>query len=146
VTSAEADVLVIPQGSRHPEEAFEFIRYVNSQKAMEKLCLGQKKFSPLAEVSEEFWQQHPHPYIRLFQSLGRSANAYAVPKTGIWNEYARELTNGVDLIQNLTLAPAKALGEVERRMQTALDRERSLAARRPEIAPVRETRARRVAP
>src|ERR1041385_9224591 len=40
VTIAECDVLVIPKGSKHPHEAFEFIRYVNTQKPMEKLCLG----------------------------------------------------------------------------------------------------------
>ncbi len=71
----EADLLVIPAGARHPREAFEFIRYVNQQKPMEKLCLGQRKFTPLREVSPEFFQRHPNPYIGEFLELAKSPNA-----------------------------------------------------------------------
>src|SRR2546421_7945248 len=46
-TIADEDVLVIPRGCRHPDEAFEFIKFVESQKGMELLCLGQRKHSPL---------------------------------------------------------------------------------------------------
>ena len=127
---AEADVLMIPKGSPHLEEAFAFMQYVSTQAALEKLCLAQQKFTPLASVSDEFWRAHPNPYIRLFRELGMSKNAVAIPQTGIWNEYKRELDNGVDLIQNLKEAPAVALAEVQSKMQAALDRERNISARR----------------
>jgi len=130
VTNAEADMLVMPKDSKHREEAFAFIRYVSSQKPLEKLALGQRKFSPLREVSEEFWQKHPHPYIRLFQRLGQSPNAWSVPKSGVWNEYLREMVNGVDLIQNLTQAPGPSLNQVELRIQASLDRDRMITSRR----------------
>lgn len=130
VNNAEADMLVLPKDARHPEEAFEFIAYVNSREAMEKLCLGQRKFSPFREVSEEFWQAHPHPYIRMFHAVGQSPNAWSAPKIGVWNEYLREMGHGVDLIQNLTLPPELSLREIERRVQTSLDRERAIAERR----------------
>jgi multiple sugar transport system substrate-binding protein len=129
-TSADADVLVIPKGSPHPAEAFAFMKYLSTQPVLEKLCLGQQKFTPLKAVSEGFWQSHPNPYIRLFRELGMSKNAYSIPKTGIWNEYNRELGNAVDLIQNLTEPPAVALADVQAKMQAALDRNQRILARR----------------
>ena len=127
---AEADVLMIPRGSPHPEEAFQFMQYASTQAVLEKLCLGQQKFTPLKKVSDEFWHAHPNPYIRLFRELGMSKNAVGIPQTGIWNEYKRELDNAVDLIQTLKQPPAVALSEVESKMQAALDRERKILARR----------------
>jgi len=127
---AEADVLMIPKGSSHPEEAFAFMQYVSRQAVLEKLCLAQQKFTPLSSVSEDFWLAHPNPYIRLFRDLGMSKNAVAIPQTGIWNEYKRELDNAVDLIQNLKTEPARALADVQSKMQTALERERKILRRR----------------
>ncbi|MES1178603.1 MAG: ABC transporter substrate-binding protein [Myxococcales bacterium] len=129
-TNADADVLVIPKDSPHPAEAFEFMKYLTTQTALEKLCLGQQKFTPLEEVSDEFWRLHPNPYIRLFRELGVSKNAFSRPQTGVWNEYNREMGNAVDLIQNLTQPPAVALGDVQTKMQAALDRNRRILARR----------------
>jgi multiple sugar transport system substrate-binding protein len=129
-TNADADVLVIPKDSPHPAEAFEFMTYVSTQPVLEKLCLGQKKFTPLKAVSDEFWRVHPNPYIRLFRELGMSKNAFSIPQTGIWNEYNREIGNAVDLIQNLTQTPEVALSDVQTKMQAALDRDRRILARR----------------
>ena len=60
VSLVETDLLVIPAGAKHPREAFEFMRYVNEQGPMEKLCLGQIKFSPLVDCSPDFLAHHPH--------------------------------------------------------------------------------------
>src|SRR6188768_995008 len=127
---AEADVLMIPKGSSHPEEAFAFMQYASTQPVLEKLCLAQQKFTPLSSVSEHFWLAHPNPYIRLFRELGSSKNAIGIPQTGIWNEYKRELDNAVDLIQSSKQSPALALAEVQTKMQAALDRNRKILARR----------------
>jgi ABC-type glycerol-3-phosphate transport system substrate-binding protein len=129
-SSADADVLVIPNGSAHPAEAFAFMKYLSTQPVLEKLCLAQQKFTPLKAVSDDFWRNHPNPYIRLFRELGMSKNAYSIPQTGIWNEYNRELANAVDLIQNLSEPPAVALAAVQTKMQAALDRNYRILARR----------------
>ena len=129
-TSADADVLVIPKDSAHPAEAFQFIRYLTTQPALEKLCLGQQKFTPLNAVSDAFWRAHPNPHIRLFRELGMSKNAFSIPQTAIWNEYKREIDNAVDLMQNLRETPAEALADVQTKMQAALDRNRRILARR----------------
>jgi len=127
---AEADVLMIPKGSSHPEEAFAFMQYASTRPVLEKLCLAQQKFTPLSSVSEDFWLLHPNPYIRLFRELGMSKNAVAIPQTGIWNEYKREMDNAIDLVQTLKQPPALALAEVQTKMQAALDRNRKILARR----------------
>jgi ABC-type glycerol-3-phosphate transport system substrate-binding protein len=87
------DALVIPRGSRHKREAFEFIAYVNRQEVMEKLCAMHCKNSPLANVSQSFIDNHPNPYIQVFDDAANSRDAFALPRVPIWPEIAEELNN-----------------------------------------------------
>jgi multiple sugar transport system substrate-binding protein len=128
--NAESDALVIPTGSKHAQEAWEFIRYTQKPEVMEELCLGQRKHSPLSNVSEAFYARHPNPNIRLFAELGASPNAWSAPKTGVWNEYLRELTTAADKVGNLTLTPREALTQVQERIQISYDRDRAIFLRR----------------
>jgi len=121
VTVVEADILVIPAGAKHPEEAFVFIQYVNSQAPMEKLCLGQRKFSPLRETSADFFTQHPNPYIREFHDLAQSPNARPVPSTTVWTLYANEMNQAFGRIWTQTSSPTEALSDVQTRMQESFD-------------------------
>jgi multiple sugar transport system substrate-binding protein len=132
-TNTEADILVIPNGAAHPDEAFKFIRYVNSQEGMELLCMGQRKHSPLTHVSPEFWVHHPNPYIRVFSDLARGRNTFATPKVGVWLEYRDELSVAFDKIWLGEETPAAALGQVQARMQPRFERElrRQQRLRRP---------------
>ncbi len=121
LTMVDEDVLVIPRGAKHVKEAFEFIAYVQSQPAMEKLCLLQKKNSPLSKVSDHFWSTHENPYIRLFYDLSLSKNSIAPPKLPIWAEYGSEMNNAFDKIQLMQTTPLEALKAVDARMQPRLD-------------------------
>ncbi len=118
---ADEDVLCIPTGAKHPKEAFEFIKYVESQKGMEKLCLGQKKFTPLLKVSDDFIKHHPNPYIQLFIDLAKSPNCVAPPKIGIWPQYSDEINSAFDSISLMKATPKEALDNVVRRMQPIYD-------------------------
>ena len=122
VTIAECDVLVIPKGARHPAEAFEFIRYVNSQEPMEKLALGQRKFSPLAVTSDAFLAAHPNPAIRTFIELARSPNVHIVPRMSLWTEYSDEMGVAADRVTALQATPEQALADVQQRIQHKYDR------------------------
>ena len=122
VTIAESDVLVIPHGARHPHEAFEFIRYINTRGPMEKLALGQRKFTPLLSVSPTFVSSHPNPYIRTFIELARSPCAQPVPRTSIWSEYDEEMSVAANYVMSLQTSPEEALAKVQDRMQRKLDR------------------------
>lgn len=89
---------------------------------MEKLCLGQRKFSPLATVSEDFLRKHPNPHINLSVELARSPNALYVPRIPIYNEYIEEMNVACDRIFNLLATPEEALQDVQRRVQWKFDR------------------------
>lgn len=126
-TYADQDILIIPRGAKNVEGAWDFIKFVQSQKGMEMLCLGQRKHSPLKKVSPEFWANHPNPRIKLFYDLATSPNAVPPPPLGIWPEYSSEMNNAFNTIAQGTDVK-EALSYVTRRMQPKLDRE--LAVRR----------------
>ncbi len=130
VAFVEADVIAIPVGARHPDEAFEFIRFVNSQRGMELLCMGQRKHSPLAEVSREFIETHPNPYIEVFIEVAKRERTFSAPKTPIWSEYASEMNAAFDEIWLGQRSADEALRRVNERMQRALDRWLESVARR----------------
>lgn len=120
-TIADEDILVIPRGAKHPDEAFEFIKFVESQHGMEELCLGQKKFSPLVKVSKDFFRKHPNPYVKLFDELASSPHACATPQIGIWTEYSDEMNVAFENIGLLKMSPKEALANVRERIQPRYD-------------------------
>ena len=124
VTFADSDVLVIPVGAKHPREAFEFMRYLTTQGPMEKFCLGQKKFSPLRRVSEDFYRQHPDPYVRKFAELANSPNALSMPAITTWAEYNDALTDASGRVLAGSADAETALATVQHREQAHYDRAR----------------------
>lgn len=143
---ADADMLVIPRGTRHPREAWEFIKFVNSQNpqaetkeelgGMELLCLLQAKNSPLREWSPYFLRAHPHPYIEVFRELAESPRVTHIPMVGVWQEYAREITTIFDRIRLLDTEPADGLAYAQDRIaqswarhRTSLERQRKATER-----------------
>jgi len=129
-TIVDEDILCIPTTAKHPREAFEFIRFVNSRPGMELLCMGQRKQTPLREVSPEFLAEHPNPYIELFIDLAKSPNAQVGPRIGLWQEYQAELGAAFDDVWLMRKSPEEALTAVQDRMQAKLDREIEQWARR----------------
>ncbi|MEK7764834.1 MAG: ABC transporter substrate-binding protein, partial [bacterium] len=120
---ADEDVLAIPRDARHPRESFEFMKYVLAQGPMEKLCLGQRKFTPLKAVSDAFLRAHPHPQIRLFIDLARHPLTFSLPQLTFWQEYTEELNVAFQRTYLMQATPEEALGAVARKMQKRLDRE-----------------------
>ncbi|MGH8047237.1 MAG: ABC transporter substrate-binding protein [Chthoniobacterales bacterium] len=117
VALVECDLLVIPMGGKHPQEAFEFIRYVNTQGPMEKLCLAMRKFSPFKEVSADFYKNHPNSHIREFVELARSPNAMSTPQIPMWTQYTGDMNNGVTRIIAGTASPQEVLNDIQERDQ-----------------------------
>ena len=139
---ADADVLAIPRGTKHPREAWEFIRYVSSinpaaqsvteLRGMELLCYGQQKNSPLREWSPAFAKFHPHPHIDLFRQLAQSPNAVHSPKISIWQEFGREQALVFERTRLLDGAPADALAFCQDRVTKSWElQNRSLKRRTP---------------
>jgi multiple sugar transport system substrate-binding protein len=117
VTYCNCDVLVIPRGSHHQREAFEFIAFVNRQDEMEKLAKLHCKISPLARVSADFLTNHPNPYIRVFDQLAASPNAHPTEPVPILNEVTDELNALADRLALMQVTPEQGLEEVQERVE-----------------------------
>lgn len=121
VTLVETDVLVIPAGAKHPQEAFEFIRYVNSRGPMEKLCIGQRKFSPFRECSDDFFERHPNPHIGTFVELAKSPGARYLPHLTMWTVYENDMKQAFGKVWTGRASPREALGEVQAHLQSQFE-------------------------
>lgn len=121
------DAFVIPRGSKHKREAFEFIAYVNRQEVMEKLCAMHCKNSPLAKVSKNFTDNHPNPYIQVFEDAANAPGAFALPQLPIWPEVADLLNSDVSQSCYLLAETADvALKRAEKRLEGRWDYYRSV--------------------
>ncbi|MEY3479917.1 MAG: hypothetical protein RIQ71_692 [Verrucomicrobiota bacterium] len=122
IAIADCDILVIPAGAKHPHEAMEFIAYTQTQAAMEKLCLGQKKFTPLRAVSPGFLAAHPHPYLQTFIELAKSPNVKPILALPTVTQYANDMTTYMNLVLLGRLSPGEARSALRERQQKALDK------------------------
>jgi ABC-type glycerol-3-phosphate transport system substrate-binding protein len=134
VTYAGFDALVIPRSARHKKEAFEFIAYVNRQDVMEKLCSLHCKNSPLTSVSREFIENHPNPYIEVFEALSSSPNAWPIPAVPVWMEAEDEMNVVSQRIYLLLQEPKDALAEAQQRLQVKLQTFQARAEQRKSTA------------
>ncbi|MBC7784677.1 MAG: extracellular solute-binding protein [Burkholderiales bacterium] len=121
VTYAGFDILLIPRGAKYKKEAFEFIAYINRQDVMEKLCKLHCKNSPLANVSDDFLNNHPNPYINVFERLANSPNAHGVPQIPIFAEVMQELDTLTQSITQLRADPETGLAAAQVRLQAKYD-------------------------
>lgn len=125
-TNVEGDLLVIPRGAKHPREAWEFLKYVNScnpeartreeLRGIELTCFLQEKNSPLRVWSPYFATHHPHPYIDVFRELARSPRVNHVPYIGVWQAFQREIAVAFDQVRFLEMTPREALTYVQQRI------------------------------
>ncbi len=141
-TVADCDLLAIPRGAKHPQEAWAFIKFVSSINphaqreeellGMELLCYRQKKISPLRQWSPFFEQHHPHRHIALFRQLAESPHAIHIPKIGIWLEYRRELDSVFENARLMLKPNDDALAFCQRRITESWQwHQRSLERRAP---------------
>ena len=127
VSIAEADVIGIPRGAKHPKEAFEFIKFMATPEGMEILCRGQVKNSPLTRTSSRWERDHTNPYIGLFSDLARSPNCKRTPPICIWLEYKLAFDRAFDDVWTGRKNPEEALDELQKEMQRRFDHEVSRA-------------------
>lgn len=122
-TLVESDVQFIPAGTPHQEESFEFIRFVTTQTVNEKLCTGFRCISPRRERSPGFIENHPNPYIRMFDNLVMGGKTHYAPKVSMWYEVIDECAVMFDQIWLHQKTPLEALTTAQTRLQTRLDQE-----------------------
>ncbi|WP_309382592.1 ABC transporter substrate-binding protein [Cerasicoccus frondis] len=113
----ESDCLVIPQGAAHPAEAFAFMQWLQKPEQLEALSLAQLKFSPLREVSDEFYERHPNPHIHTYRELAENEHARMRPQMVTFNEFSNDMVNAIDEIMRDEKTAMQAAEEVQRRQQ-----------------------------
>jgi multiple sugar transport system substrate-binding protein len=142
----EADVLIIPRGCRHPEEAFEFVRYTQRREVQEALAAEHCKSSPMAEVAPEFFARHGNRCVRVHDAVTHSPRVEILPQTRVWQQYADMTAGAFDRVWSGEPVRPVLLG-VEQRVQTLLDlaaerrRQRGGVARRGPGGAAAEVRA-----
>lgn len=84
----ECDVLCIPRGAPHPDEAFEFVAFMQTTEAQEFLAREHCKPSPLAEVTKEFYVGHPNPFVAVHAAVAQSPAVSVLPETRAWKPFS----------------------------------------------------------
>jgi ABC-type glycerol-3-phosphate transport system substrate-binding protein len=141
ITLIEADVLMIPKGCRHPEAAFEFVKFTQRREVHEKLAAGHCKPSGLSSVSADFIPNHPHKYIKVHNDLMQSPRARIQPRTRAWKEYNdlvmaafEAIWSGADVSLQLAQAQARTQKVMDLSAERLRERRLSFAGEREFIA------------
>jgi ABC-type glycerol-3-phosphate transport system substrate-binding protein len=116
------DVLVIPRGSPHPREAFEFMAFTQRQDEMEKLCSLSGKNSPLKRTSLDYMYSNSNPYIDIFDRLADGPNATPSDQTPIAGEALGLIDVAAQQVYLLQKSPREALAEAQKRIDERLMR------------------------
>jgi|GEM_PF-361084 ABC-type glycerol-3-phosphate transport system substrate-binding protein len=122
VTWAGMDVWVIPSTSRHKKEAMEFIAFASRQDQIEKVSSEHCNLSPLAVESPEYFQNHPNPYVDVFEALAASPNARPLPRLIDWPQIADELEQVAEHSYLLEGTTAQNLSAAQVRCQKELNK------------------------
>jgi ABC-type glycerol-3-phosphate transport system substrate-binding protein len=116
----EADILVIPRGCPHPEEAYAFVRWMQRPDVQAALASSHGKSSPMMEVPASFYQGHPNRYVRVHERITRSERVQILPQTRVWQQYADMMLGMFQSVwQGAEAGPL--LRDVERRAQQLMD-------------------------
>lgn len=121
----ESDVLVIPRGCPHPDEAFDFFKFMQRHDVQEELAAAHGKSSPMSRASHEFTRNHVNPYVHVHDAIAKSPAVEILPQTTEWQAYS-DLTIGAFESIWSGADPAATLQKVQSRAQQLIDREAAL--------------------
>jgi ABC-type glycerol-3-phosphate transport system substrate-binding protein len=129
----EADVLMIPRGCPHPEEAYQFLLFMQQQDTQEELATAHCKPSPFVSTSPGFFELHPNRSVRVFDTIAKSPAAQILPRTPAWKQYSDLTTSAFDSIW-AGADPKTELTRVQSRAQQLIDAAAVLRRKREEVA------------
>lgn len=116
-TLINVDALAIPKKAKYKKEAFQFMQWLLKQENLESLALSQGKFSPLKQVSENFYLEHRNPYIKIFIDLANSPNAKFFPQVPYAKRYEREIKEAYDKVLQGKLSAKDALDDLQKSLE-----------------------------
>ena len=127
---ASTDVFVIPRGSRHPREAMTFLAYMMRRGVLEDLCKSHGKVSPFREPSPDFFVNHPNPYIRVFDRMALSPDAFGYPAMPTWSQATSELLVMLDSLLRDKATPEDAVRTAQSKVNAIVTEYEAMAAQR----------------
>jgi len=112
----DADVICIPRGCKHIEEAWKFIHFVQTD-GLPILCRLQGKHLPLKDPPAWFYEGHPNLELRVFEEAAASPYSFSFPRIDIRDEYAHEIGKAFEHFWNWQPPQASLVGlaQVERK-------------------------------
>jgi ABC-type glycerol-3-phosphate transport system substrate-binding protein len=122
ITYAGMDVWVVPSTSKHKKEAFEFIAFASRQAQIEKLSSLHCNLSPLKDESREYIENHPNPYVDVYEKLAASPNAMGLPRVVNWPQIYDELTQAAERSYLMQGSTTDILDEIQVRCQKELNK------------------------
>jgi multiple sugar transport system substrate-binding protein len=117
--------MCIPTESRHPNEAWEFIRWVQSHDAQVEFATALNNVpnvrSVLSDPTLTQGSLRKRNYAK-FLRFADQPNARVIPPLPVMNYYLSEITNARDFVLHGDKSPEQALSDVQRKVTTELDR------------------------
>jgi ABC-type glycerol-3-phosphate transport system substrate-binding protein len=133
-TLAESDIIFIPSGVKHPDESFEFMKYITNQDSSEAFTMEMRAISPRRQRSRNYLENHPNPHIDLFEELVRGGKARFSPQIPMWYEMQDDMRAVFDKSWLHQATPREALEVAEKRLQARLEQD---IERWERVAPIR---------
>ncbi len=127
---ASMDVFVIPAGARHPHEAMVFLKYMVSQDVLERLCREHCKVSPFRTPGADFFARHANPFIRVFDEMASSPDAFGYPPMPTWAHVSAELLKMHESILRGVHDPDEAVTTAQQRVDRIVAEYQQMKARR----------------
>jgi len=119
-----ADVNVIPNGSKHPKEAFKFMEFLYREDIMSEITKGFYTFSPIKAQNENpnYLKTHENPNIALLYNIAMNPNTFFEPRTPVYSFFMEELDAARESIVQLKADPKEALEKAEAKIQSEVDK------------------------
>jgi multiple sugar transport system substrate-binding protein len=107
----------IPSNSQHPDEAWEFLKYLVSADAMRSFTLALSNLpSRTSLLQDKAYADIPH--FDVFLNLLASKNATSMGSDPDYTQYAADLTTASDQITRLAKTPQQAYAAVATKAQS----------------------------
>lgn len=119
-TGAGGSVFVIPAACRHKAEAWEFLNWMSSPRAVASFCKSVKNVPPVVAAAKEDPFFQTDPLFRFAIKVSQGENSFGAPPIPIWPAYSREIGRVEEAAMLGGEDPEKLLNALQARMEKEL--------------------------
>jgi len=120
-TQFGGSMFCIPTGSKHKDEAWEFIKWITSPEPMKKIAIAFTNMPPRIAVAKDPDVLKAIPVLKLTIPLMEKGTAFTSVSMPVWQQYMTELSAAESMVINGQKTPKQALDDVTARIQKELD-------------------------